>query len=643
MKKAIATDRFKLLVSSIQDYAIYMLDPDGIISSWNAGAQRFKGYTAEEIIGRHFSCFYTPEDQAVGMPAKALKTALSKGTYEAEGWRVRKDGTRFWANVVIDPLRNDAGELVGFAKITKDITERKKAQEALRESEQRFSMLVQGVTDYAIYMLSPEGIVTNWNAGAMRIKGYKEDEVIGTHFSRFLTAEDQARGLPAQALATAAREGRFEQEGWRVRKDGSRFWAHVIVDAIRNDLGSLVGYAKITRDITQKKAASKELEIATAALAQSQKMEALGNLTGGVAHDFNNLLSVISGGLDVLAMRENCIKEKPLLDSMQRAVSRGATLTQQLLSFARQQPLKADIHNINTLISNFELLLKQAGNSKMECDIQLDPHLKNVKMDVASFETSLLNLLVNAGDAMPEGGRVCIATRNVVLNENEVSHLSAGEYVLLTVEDNGVGMPQEVVDKAFEPFFTTKDIGKGTGLGLSQVYGFINQSGGVVTIESVLGQGTIVKIYLPATAGGLHSEPDSESSSHRNPRMKLTKKKVLIVEDEPDVMLTATELFKGMGYDVLTASNGVDAINLISKPGKIDVLFSDVVMPSGVSGIALGRTISKYLPDIKIILCSGYPLPALKEEHGDLEGFTFLNKPYRLEDLVRSLTESNVN
>ncbi len=620
-----------------------MLDPEGIISSWNAGAQRIKGYTAGEIIGRHFSCFYTPEDQSAEMPAKALKSALSKGTFETEGWRVRKDGSMFWANVVLNPLRDDAGELVGFAKITKDITERKEAQEALRESEQRFSMLVQGVTDYAIYMLSPEGIVTNWNVGAMRIKGYKEEEVIGTHFSRFLTAEDQARGVPAQALATAAREGRFEQEGWRVRKDGSRFWAHVIVDAIRNDLGKLVGYAKITRDITEKRASNLELENANAALAQSQKMEALGNLTGGVAHDFNNLLTVISSGLDILEMSESCRNEKPLLDSMQRAVSRGATLTQQLLSFARQQPLKADLHNINTLINNFELLLKQAGNSRVECDIQLDPNLKSVKIDAASFETSLLNLLVNAGDAMPEGGRVCIATKNIVLSENEVSHLPPGEYVLLTVEDNGVGMPQEVADKAFEPFFTTKDVGKGTGLGLSQVYGFIKQSGGEVAIESVLGQGTTVKIYLPAIAGGLHSEPDSESSAHGNPRMKLTKKKVLIVEDEPDVMLTATELFKGMGYDVLTASNGVDAINLISQPGvKIDVLFSDVVMPNGVSGIALGRTISKYLPDIKTILCSGYPLPALKEEHGDLEGFTFLNKPYRLEDLVRILTESNV-
>ena len=638
------TDKYQLLVSSIQDYAIYMLDPEGIISSWNAGAQRFKGYNASEIIGRHFSCFYTPEDREVGLPTRALKSALTHGTYEAEGWRVRKDGTRFWANVVLDPLRNDAGELLGFAKITKDITERKIAQEALRESEQRFSMLVQGVTDYAIYMLSPEGIVTNWNAGAMRIKGYSENDVVGTHYSRFLTEEDQQKGLPELALATAAREGRYEHEGWRIRKDGSKFWAHVIVDAIRNDLGVLVGFAKITRDITEKKAASKELELANASLAQSQKMEALGNLTGGVAHDFNNLLSVIASGLDLLAMQEIYRKDKPLLESMQRAVSRGATLTQQLLSFARRQPLKAELHNINKLIGRFELLLKQVGNSKMECEIQLDPNLKNVKMDAASFETALLNLLVNAGDAMPNGGIVRILSQNKILDENEVRRLPAGEYVLLTVEDYGTGMPKEVIDKAFDPFFTTKDVGKGTGLGLSQVYGFIKQSGGEVEIKSVLGQGTSVNIYLPAIAGRLESEPDIESQNYKESTMNITSKKVLIVEDEPDVMFTATELFKALGYEVITATNAIEAINLIEqKAGIVDVLFSDVVMPNGLSGIALGRTVRKHLPKVKIILCSGYPLPALKKEHGDMDGFMFLNKPYRMADVVQILVENNTN
>ena len=645
MKKTVnslQSDRYEFLVSSIHDYAIYMLDTEGIISSWNAGAYRFKGYEAEEIIGRHFSCFYTVEDQEAGLPEKALRFATLNGAYEAQGWRVRKDGTKFWANVVIDPLKNEAGELVGFAKITRDITERKVADEALRASEQRFSMLVQAVTDYAIYMLSPEGIVTNWNAGAMRIKGYSENDVIGTHYSRFHSEEDQALELPHKALIMAAQEGRYENEGWRIRKDGSKFWAHVIIDVIRDDLGTLVGFAKVTQDITEKKQASIELEAANAALAQSQKIEALGNLTGGVAHDFNNLLSVISSGLDILAMQDKYDHEKMLIDSMQRAVTRGATLTQQLLSFARRQPLIAKVQNINSLISNFELLLKQAGNSKMECFISLDPDLYNVKMDAAGFETSLLNLLVNAGDAMPNGGHVYVKTQNKVLKANEIKLLEAGNYIMLTVKDTGSGMTQEVLDKVFEPFFTTKQVGKGTGLGLSQVYGFIQQSGGEIIIESQINKGTSVNIYLPAVSEILEIESDFTAFSFKESKVKSANNTVLIVEDEPDLLSTASELFKLLGYEVLTATNGVEAINLIEKESvNVDILFSDVVMPNGVSGIALGRSVRKHLPNIKIILCSGYPLPALKEEHGSLDGFAFLNKPYKLANLVQTLMEKD--
>ena len=244
---------FERLVAGVTDYAIYMLNVKGEVVSWNAGAQRFKGYLADEIIGQHFSTFYTDEDKAANVPAKALQTVLDHGKFEAEGWRVRKDRTRFWASVVIDPIRDDSGQLIGFAKVTRDITERKIAEEALRESEELFRLLVQGVTDYAIYMLSPTGVVTNWNSGAERIKGYTREEAIGLHFSAFYTEEDRAIALPAQTLAIAMRDGRFEKEGWRVRKDGTRFWAHVVIDVIHNELGTPIGFAKITRDITEKK------------------------------------------------------------------------------------------------------------------------------------------------------------------------------------------------------------------------------------------------------------------------------------------------------------------------------------------------------------------------------------------------------
>jgi PAS domain S-box-containing protein len=295
--------RFQLLVTGVSDYAIYMLNPEGFINSWNAGAERFKGYVAEEIIGQHFSVFYTEEDRRNGKPARALQTAREQGKFEDEGWRVRKDGTRFWANVVVDPIRDHSGELIGFTKITRDITERKAAEEALRESEERFRLLVQGVTDYAIYMISPTGEITNWNVGAERIKGYKREEIVGSNFAVFYTEEDRAKGMPAQTLKTASEEGRFEQESWRVRRDGTRFWAHVVVDAIRDDEGKLLGFAKVTRDISERKQAAEALERANAALFQSQKMEAIGQLTGGIAHDFNNLLAVLLSSVDVLATR----------------------------------------------------------------------------------------------------------------------------------------------------------------------------------------------------------------------------------------------------------------------------------------------------------------------------------------------------
>ncbi|ALK98176.1 histidine kinase [Massilia sp. WF1] len=618
--------RYQYLISGINDYAIYMLDPQGHVSSWNAGANRFKGYVAQEILGEHFSRFYTDEDRATGLPARALATALKEGKYESEGWRVRKDGTRFWAHVVIDPIYNEDGVLLGFAKVTRDVTERKKAEDKLRESEQRFRLLVQGVTDYAIYMLSPEGVVTNWNSGAERIKGYAFAEIVGSHFSRFYTAEEQAAGVPKRALSTAASAGRFEAEGWRVRKDGTRFWAHVIIDAVHDDAGQLVGFAKITRDLTEKKRAAEALEAANAALYQAQKMESIGQLTGGVAHDFNNLLSVLSSGLEVLALQRGETGDTRTIESMRRAVDRGARLTQQLLAFARQQPLQAETRNLNRIITGFEPVLRRAGNASIEFEVDLDRKAHSAVIDSARLESALLNLVVNARDAMPDGGRIVIATRNVTLERHhQAGSLPAGDYVRITVADTGTGMPPQVVSRAFEPFFTTKEVGKGTGLGLSQVYGFIKQSDGDVVIESTPGEGTTIAIYLPAVV--------SDALEDRRPHIE----RVLIVEDEPDLMDVAASLFTSMGYDVVTASSGREAIDLMEQR-DVDILFTDVVMPNGMDGIELASYTRAHYPDTKIMLASGYPLPALKQRHGkDLSEFAFVNKPYRLSDLARTL------
>ena len=335
--------KFELLVQSVTDYAIYMLDPQGRVTSWNPGARRFKGYEAEEIIGEHFSRFYTPEEREQGIPRIALETAEREGRFEIEGWRVRKDGSRFWANVVIDPVRDPDGNLVGFAKITRDLTERKAAEEELRRSEQRFRLLVQSVTDYAIYMLDPNGRVSSWNAGAERFKGYAAEEIIGEHFSRFYTEEDREAGIPRIALETASREGRFEAEGWRVRKDGSRFWASVIIDPMRDDDGQLVGFAKVTRDLTEKRAIEEQLR-------QSQKMEAVGQLTGGLAHDFNNLLTGISGSLEMMQVRMaqgRTAEFDRYFMAAQGAVKRAAALTHRLLAFSRRQTLDPKPTNVN--------------------------------------------------------------------------------------------------------------------------------------------------------------------------------------------------------------------------------------------------------------------------------------------------------
>ncbi len=619
------SEHFPMFIAGVTDYAIYMLSPEGIVNTWNAGAQRFKGYTADEIIGQHFSRFYTDADRANQLPAKALQTALTEGKFEDEGWRVRKDGTHFWASVVIDPIRDPEGVLVGFAKITRDITERKRAADKLHGSEERFRLLVQGVTDYAIYMLSPTGEITNWNAGAKRIKGYDEHEVINTHFSRFYIDEDVAKKLPMRALATAVAEGRFENEGWRVRKDGSRFWAHVVIDPIKNDLGELIGFAKVTRDITERRKAAADLEKANTALFHSQKLEAIGKLTGGVAHDFNNLLSVVVNGLGILQRRLQDPEDIRILDAMGRAAARGSALTQQLLSFARQQPLQQDNHNLNSVIGSFEAVLRRAGTGSARLDLELANELALVRIDATQVEAALLNLIVNARDATPESGRITLSTALVQLSAGQVGTLPTGQYVRVSVTDTGSGMTKETMARAIEPFFTTKPVGQGTGLGLSQAYGLAQQSGGDLLIESVSGAGTTVSLLFPALA----SESGATGKSKDVPDV------ALVVDDQEDVLNMAVELFRSLGYEVLAANNGLDALDILKRTPDIDVLFSDVVMP-GMSGIELVRQARLLAPAMKVILASGYAEPAMAGDVA-MEKISFITKPYTMSQILRQL------
>jgi PAS domain S-box-containing protein len=474
-----------LLVQSVTDHAIYMLDLQGVVRSWNPGAERLKGYGPDEIIGQHFSRFYTDEERSAGAPERALRTALAEGRYEAEGWRVRKDGSRFWANVVVDPIRDENGEHIGFAKITRDLTERREAEQALRRSEERFRLLVQGVTDYAIYMLDPLGYVSSWNAGAQRFKGYTAEEVIGKHFSSFYQAEDRAAGIPEIALRTAETEGRFEAEGWRVRKDGTRFWASVVIDPIRDDDGHLLGFTKITRDLTERKQTQDALEQTREQVYQAQKLEAIGQLTGGVAHDFNNILSAISGSIEI-AMRRLDGGDDPrqFLRNAMHGAKRGATLTQRLLSFARKQELQLAPVDLIASIRDTAGLLERTIGSGVTLETRFPMRLPRVMADRAQFELALMNLVVNARDAMPEGGAIVLAI------DCPAAAPGSRPFVRLRVIDEGEGMDEETVSRAIEPFFTTKGVGKGTGLGLSMVQGMAEQCGGRFVIERTPGVGT---------------------------------------------------------------------------------------------------------------------------------------------------------
>ena len=511
----------------------------------------------------------------------------------------------------------------------------------LVESERQFGLLVQGVTDYAVYMLDPEGRIANWNLGGERIKGYRAGEVIGRHFSMFYTPEDRAAGMPAQALATAAREGRYEDESWRVRKDGTRFCASIVIDRIVDENGKLIGFAKITRDLTEKKRTEEELEQARAALAQAQKMEAVGQLTGGVAHDFNNLLTVISNAIDLLAgpLRDEAQKRR-IIDSAQRAAERGARLTQQLLAFSRRQSLRPEIHDINRLIGEFEAVLRRACPEPIEVEITPSPVLIAANIDSAQFETALLNLMVNARDAMPRGGTLRIRTGSARIGAAQAKAMSGirpGDYVTISIGDTGEGMSAGVQSRAFEPFFTTKDVGKGSGLGLSQVYGFVTQSGGHVGIASKPGAGTTVTLYLPAApAAAEPATPGGEASD-----IAAGMGRILVVEDDPEVLDVTVETLRTMGYQVLTAADGPSALAVLRRDAEIDVLFTDIVMPRGINGVELARLAARLRPQMRILLASGYPKRALSSEHGIAadDEFAFLSKPYRSSELAEKLRE----
>jgi PAS domain S-box-containing protein len=493
----------------------------------------------------------------------------------------------------------------------------------LEESERRFRLLVEAVTEYAIFMLDPAGQVVNWNPGAERIKGYAREEIVGRHFSLFYSDEDRLKAKPQQALATAAQTGKYEAEGWRVRKDGSRFWASATIHAIRDTEGKLLGFAKVTRDLTERRIAEERIR-------QAQKMEAVGQLTGGVAHDFNNLLTVISGNIEALQRRlpeQTDEALRRLANAALHGATRAAMLTQQLLAFSRRQALEPKVISVNALISHTSEMLRRTLGESILIETVLAGGLWPIFADRNQLESALLNLAINARDAMPDGGRLTIEAANIHLDEQYAAEadIPPGQYVGIFVSDTGTGMPPEVAAQAFEPFFTTKQVGQGTGLGLSQVYGFIKQSGGHVKIYSEVGLGTTLKLYLPR-----HSASESDLAGSATPSMpaKGRGEVILVVDDDPDVRTLTVEMLRELGYRVIEAGDGATGLRLLDASRDVKLLLTDVGLPGGMNGRQLAEEAQRRRAGLKVLFMSGYARNAIVH-HGRLDpGVELVVKPF---------------
>ncbi|MGB6306430.1 MAG: PAS domain S-box protein [Steroidobacteraceae bacterium] len=498
------------------------------------------------------------------------------------------------------------------------------ALQRLQESERSFALLVGSVTDYAIFMLDPAGRVLNWNPGARRIKGYEAHEIVGRHFSCFYTEEDRRADAPMTGLRLAAREGRLEKEGWRVRKDGSRFWANVIIDAVYDE-GQLIGFAKITRDITERKAAEAQLR-------QAQKMEVVGQFTGGAAHDFSNLLMAISGSLELLRKRlPNDQRMLALLDNAVQASKRGISLTQRMLSFARRQELKLEAVDLAILVGGMKELLERSVGPAVHITARVPRQIARVSTDFNQLETALLNLALNARDAMPGGGAILISAQETRIGAGHPTGLSPGLYACLTVSDTGQGMDEATLARVTEPFFTTKAVGKGTGLGLSMVDGLAAQSGGKLMIHSGLGQGTAVELWLPSAGKEAIGCTAASSDTHAiaPPTRPLL---VLVVDDDGLVLSSTCAMLEDLGHQVIDSDSAARALEIVDGGGAVDLVVTDQVMPD-MTGMELAKAIMARRPDLPVILVTGYTeIPA-----GMSPLIPRLAKPFTQHDLAEAV------
>jgi PAS domain S-box-containing protein len=601
-------DRFRLLVESVRDYAIFMLDPGGHVLTWNAGAERFKGYKANEIIGQHFSRFYPPEALARGLPEHELQVAGATGTFEDEGWRVRKDGSLFWANVVITAVRNADGQLLGFAKVTRDLTQRRAHEEDLRRSEERFRLLVEGVGEYAIFMLDPNGRITTWNVGAERIKGYKASEIIGQHFSIFYPNDARESGWPEHELQVAAEKGSFVDTGWRLRKDGTTFWANVTITASRDASGHLLGYAKLTRDLTETKrveameAINQQREEMldaerSARMAAQRATRVKDEFLATLSHELRTPLSAILGWTQILLRGE--LPKGP--DAQQRAIEvidRNARaqvqLIDDLLDMSRIMTgkIRLDLHQI-AFTSVVEAALDSATPSANAKGIRLKAILgatqDAVSADGARLQQVVWNLLTNAIKFTPKGGQVQVLLQRVN------SHLE------LSVSDTGIGIPTNYLPHVFDRFSqkdssTTRAFG-GIGLGLAICKQLVDLHGGSIRAASQ-GEGMGATFFVQLPLSIVQVEDKTLPRIHPTTEMlpgeilslpRLEGVHVFVVDDEPDARELIRTMLEDQGAVITSFSSAEDALAALMTT-KPTVLVCDVGMPK-MDGYQLIRTL----------------------------------------------------
>lgn len=618
-----------LLIGSVVDYAIYMLDVNGYIVSWNAGAERIKGYGAQEVMGRHFSLFYTPEERDAGTPARNLEIAARDGRYGAEGWRVRKDGTRFWANVVIDPIM-DGGKLIGFAKITRDVTARRTSELALRESER----MARGIIDTALdgfVQVDEVGLITEWNPRASAKLGWARHEVVGRELADIFLAEaDRERG--AAALPPAVRDTSTVAANPTldvITRDGRTLPVELSISTL--PFGGGDRYNVFFRDLSGKLLVETQLR-------QARKMEVVGQLTSGIAHDFNNLLQGVMGALELIQLRVDAGRADEIARFVEGAIAsanRAAALTHRLLAFARRQPLDPHPLDANPLIQSMGELMQRTLGENIQLRFALTPELWPTLCDPNQLENALLNLAINAFDAMRGSGRLTVRSRNVDVDEVKAQRwqdVSAGQYICIDVSDTGAGMSPEVVERAFDPFFTTKQPGQGTGLGLSMVYGFAHQSGGHCDIHSKPGEGATVRIFLPryeaqAELPAPVVDPLPAARAHVHGEL------VLVVEDETIVRDIVVEVLRQLGYRTLEAADAESALDALRGVAVLDLLVSDIGLP-GMDGRQLADAAREHHPQLRVLLMSGYASGATSASGFLGPGMELITKPFTVDALA---------